>query len=100
MPSVSIIRSDTKGPANESMLRYQNQQNRKDPEAKILTEYKKEYRKKRSQKVSDDVLKKLNRDYCEKLGINIQQFIHKLEIFYGMIEDDEREWREQEYGKQ
>lgn len=100
MPSVSIIRSDKKGPANESMLRYHNQHNRKDPEAIILKEYQQEYQKKRSQKVSSDVLKKLNRDYCEKLGINIQQFIHKLEIFYGRIEDDELEWREEKYGKQ
>jgi len=46
MPSVSIIRSDRKGPANESMLRYHNQHNRKDPEAIILKEYQQEYQKK------------------------------------------------------
>ena len=101
MSIVSIFRTnDPDGPADEGMLRWEIQQKRNDPEAIILKNYRNEYRKKKSQKVSRDVLKKLDNEYCEKLGINIQEFIHKLEIFYGEIEDDEREWREQKYGKQ
>lgn len=101
MTIVSIIRSDhPEGSADEGMLRWEIQQKRNDPEAIILNNYRKEYHKKRSQKVSMDVLEKLNMNYCEKLGINIQEFMHKLEIFYGICEDDEREWREQKYGKQ
>lgn len=101
MSSVSIFRTNKpEGPADEGMLRWEIQQKRTDPEAIILKNYSNEYREKRSQKVSMDDLKRLDNKYCEKLGITIEQFMHKLEIFYGCIDDDEREWREQKYGKQ
>lgn len=98
MPSVSILRSDNpEGPANKSMMRYEIQQKRTDPEASIL----KDYYKLSSHEKSLEKKKDLISEYCEKLGgITIQQFIHKLEIFYGSIEDDEREDREQKYEKQ
>ncbi len=97
MPSVSIIRSDKpKGPADINYLRRVKQRERTDFEANILKKYKKEYPVQGSLELKE----KVNMEYCEKLGITIEQFIHKLEIFYGMVEDDEREWREQKYGKQ
>ena len=98
MPSVSIIRSDNpNGPADEMGLRYEVQHERKDSEAMILNEFEKIT----SNAQPPDVLEDLIIEYCEKLGgITIQQFIHKLEIFYGRIEDDERKWRKQKYGKQ
>lgn len=98
MPSVSILRSDNpEGPANKSMRRYEIQQKRTDPEALILEDYYKIASHEKSLEKKKDLILK----YCEKLGgITIQQFIHKLEIFYGRIEDDEREEREQKYGKQ
>jgi hypothetical protein len=38
---------------------------------------------------------------CEKLwDISFEEFLHKLDIFVGRVEDDEREWREKKYGKQ
>ena len=97
MPSASITRSDNpKGPADITYLRREKQRERVDFEAMILKEYKKEYPVQGSLELKE----KVNIKYCEKLGITIQQFIHKLEIFYGGIEDDEREWREKKYGKQ
>ena len=98
MPSVNIIRSDNpEGPANIGMLRYDIQQKREDPEATIL----KEYQRIAHQKGPAASKKEVLLDFCEKLGgITINQFMHKMKIFYGMIEDDEREWREQKYGKQ
>jgi hypothetical protein len=98
MPSVNIFQSDNpEGPANESMRRYELQQKRTDFEALLLEDF----YKKSSQEKSLENKKQLIKEYCEKLGgITIQQFIHKLEIFYGSIDDDESEWREKKYGKQ
>ncbi len=101
MPNVSIIKSDKPmGPADEGILRYEKQQKRTDPESLILREYKKKYaevRKSESSKIIEEVIM----EYCDKLGgLTFEQFIHKLEIFYGNVEDDEREWREKKYGKQ
>lgn len=97
MPSVSIIRSDNpRGPADITYLRRKKQRKRTDLEAILLKEYKKEY----PVQGSSELKEKVNNKYCEKLGITLEQFIHKLEIFYGRIEDDEQEEREQKYGKQ
>ena len=98
MPSVSILRSDNpEGPANKSMRRYEIQQKRTDPEALILKEYQKIAQQKGPLASDKEVLI----EFCEKLnGISFEQFMHKMQIFYGIIEDDEREWREQKYGKQ
>ncbi|WP_461436153.1 hypothetical protein [Methanosphaera sp.] len=94
MPSVSIFHTNNpEGPANEGMLRWEIQQKRNDPESKILNEFKVNFEKMGSNELIEE--------YCEKLGgITIEQFLHKLQIFVGNIEDDEREWREQKYGKQ
>lgn len=98
MPNVSILRSDNpEGPANKSMDRYEIQQKRTDPESLILEEF----YKISSHETSLEKKKNLITEYCEKLGgISIEQFLHKLEIFYGEIDDNEREWREKKYGKQ
>lgn len=102
MSSVSIIHSDNpEGPADKEMLMYEIQQKREDPEALILEEYSQEYRKKLVQDAPDVIFYKLNEDYCKKLGgITMKEFFHKLKIFAGTIEDDEKEWREKKYGKQ
>lgn len=97
MPSVSIIRSDhPEGPADEEILRGKLQKKRTDPEAKILKEF---------MKAVDDCPKSSSTEeivnmFCEKLDVTFEELKHKLEILYGICEDDEREWREQKYGKQ
>ena len=97
MPNVSIIRSETpKGPADITSLRRGKQRKRKDPEARLLRGYRNEYPTQGSQELKDKITEK----YCKKLGITFEQLLHKLEIFSGMVEDDECEWREQKYGKQ
>jgi hypothetical protein len=97
MPNVSIIRSETpKGPADIISLRRGEQRKRRDPEARLLRGYRNEYPTQGSQELKDKITEK----YCKKLGISFEQFLHKLEIFSGMVEDDECEWREQKYGKQ
>ena len=55
--------------------------------------------------MSDEVLSRklfeeVDERYCQMLGITTDQLTHKLKILGGLIEDDEREWREQKYGKE
>ena len=98
MPSVNIFYTNNpEGPANLGMLRFEIQQKRTDPEALILKEYQKIAQQKGPLASDKEVLI----EFCEKLnGISFEQFMHKMHIFYGIIEDDEREWREKKYGKQ
>jgi hypothetical protein len=103
MPSVSIIRSyKPLGPADERGLRREFQEKRTDPEAKLLNEFiesESPYPDKtpESKKFWDEKVDFM----CEKLGdISFEEFLHKLDIFVGRVEDDEREWREKKYGKQ
>ncbi len=80
--------------------------NRNDPEAKILFDY--------MQKVNNlckeypenggkyqKLLSNLKDETKNRLNISTnEQLKHNLEIITSLCEDDEREWREQKYGKQ
>ncbi len=100
MSSVSIIRQDNpKGPADKKLLWWRIQQERKDPEALILKEYL-EKTSKLSQEEPEDTFYELAQDCCKRLGdITLDEFFHKLFIYSGRIEDDEKEFREKKYGK-
>ena len=89
----------------EDLDEMEYQLNRKDPEATILLQYihesekiyKMEYLEKNEiEKEMSELIQKT----LIKLNITRDELYHKLDIITGVIEDDEREWREQKYGKQ
>lgn len=97
MPSVNIIRSDhPEGPADKGIVRAKMQEKRKDPEATVLREFIKSVEECPQGSNTEEIVDV----FCEKLDVTFEELIHKLEIFYGNVEDDEREWRKQKYGKQ
>lgn len=101
MPSASIIRSDKpEGPADEMGFRCEIQKKRTDPEAELLNEFlecKSPYPKESAE--TEKFLNEKVDFICEKLGdISFEEFLHKLDILVGRVEDDEREWREKKYG--
>lgn len=97
MPNVSIFRSKTpRGPADMNSLRREKQRKRTDSEAILLRKYRAEYPPQGSLELKE----KINEKYCKRLGVTFEQFLHKLEIFSWIVEDDECEWREQKYGQE
>ncbi len=83
-------------------FRREFQKKRTDPEAELLNEFlkcKSPYPDEtpETEKFWDEKVDFM----CEKLGdISFEEFLHKLDILVGRVEDDEKEWREKKYGKQ
>lgn len=89
----------------DDMIKTEYQFNRKDPEATIIREYLDNTdncrKKSKNEKELNEGLNNIFNDTMVKLGLNSKQkLIHKLMIYSALCEDDEREWREQKYGKQ
>lgn len=96
MSFVSIIRPEhPESPADIGIERAEIQEKRTDPETMILREFIKAWDD--NFKDKDKKNESMN-EYSEKLSITPKELIHKVE-YMGLIEDDEREWREEKYGK-
>ena len=82
--------------------RWDIQQKRTDPEAMILKEVMNVHSPYPvGTPESHNFWEEKTQLFCQKLGgISTEEFYHKLFIFVGRVEDDEREWRERKYGKE
>ena len=80
------------------------QRNREDYEAITLRKYQEhlvELHRNESDNIYEIMSKKLTEEVMDELNIPNEKILeHKILILNNIIEDDEREWREQKYGKQ